>query len=137
MTIVVVEHSDELRCEFGTIAVPMTRQHFRSPQSAPCVHLIEPMPRAILFHWTFVDELNFQPTVFRARTPAIIASRRFDVVTLAVHEIGRTKGCYRNGQDKLRDACRWRYRIHSLRFAEDELVDKRLCLGIKFTAATP
>ena len=113
-----------------TIDMPETFVHYPGNGHHPCIHGPRQFPEAVLFSRRFVDNLNFQPVLFDAMRIPIIASRDGQQVTVAVNSFllrGQTHSMIRC----LNNNHKWTYRLHEMRWADEQNVSDQLWLGVR------
>lgn len=122
-------------CRYGVVDLPHTAIHHNVATNQACVHALEPLPQVMLFSLAAVLRCHWQPVVHEASSNCpVIASRRADVVTLAVHSLRPISGCRTAAasREALTPERKWAYRLHPVR-GEDGAYDKVL-LGVLLDA---
>ena len=124
--------SDEFTTQFGKVeGHPIARSH-STGASRPCCHALETPLSQELFSREWVARMSWYPTLYRlgAGTP-VIASRHFDLVTIAFDVIGPISTCS-HVPGRLEDRNRFSYRLFPMRFWDDPegAVFDRCWLGV-------
>ena len=123
--------SDLFTTEYGPVeGHPRVQSHSANQAGRPCCHALEPPIRCELFAAEWAAQMRWQPTLYKygAGMP-VIASRKFDIVTLAFDVIGPTQRCSHTPM-RLEERNKFCYKLFPFRFWDEDEVFTRALLGV-------